>query len=73
MEIKVGQIWQDWDTRFRNHPPTYKQVVKIQDGFAYVIGFKTIEADGSLSNIISKSRIRLDRFKPTSTGYKLVK
>jgi hypothetical protein len=64
-EVKVGQVWQDWDTRFRNGAPTYKKVLKIEGGFAYCVSTRN-------GIVISKSRISLQRFRPNSTGYKLV-
>ena len=67
--VKVGQIWLDYDCRYRNYPPVYKEIVKIEEDYAYVEGFK---ADNP-HRVISKSRINLKRFKPNSTGYKLIK
>ena len=57
--VKVGQVWADNDSRgFSRHI----KVVAIQDGKALVQSLGT--------NWMT--RIRLDRFKPTSTGYRLV-
>jgi hypothetical protein len=63
--VKVGQIWQDWDKRFRSGTPVYKKILKVKGDFAFCEGIK----DGL---VISKSRISLQRFRPNSTGYKLI-
>jgi len=63
--VKVGQVWQDWDGRFRNQTPVYKKILKVDDNFAYCEGIRN-------GIVISKTRISLKRFKPNSTGYKLV-
>ena len=59
--VEVGQIWQDWDKRFRHQTPTYKRVLKVDKKFAYCVGVESGR----------ETRIRLDRFKPNSTGYRL--
>ena len=59
--VVAGQKWQDWDIRFRNHPPRILKVIKINATPAFVESDKHV-----------KSRIRLDRFKPSSNGYKLL-
>lgn len=66
MKIEKGQIWRDWDIRFRNQIPVYKRILRVTKTHAYVEGFREDE------KIISKSKIRLDRFKPNSTGYKYI-
>lgn len=60
IEVKVGQIWEGNDPRSAKR---LLKVLEIKDGKAVVqhprgIGMKT--------------KIKLSRFKPTSTGYKLV-
>jgi hypothetical protein len=65
-DVRVGQIWQDWDVRFRNQTPVYKKIIKIEGEYAYCEGIKG-------NKIISRSRISLRRFRPNSTGYKLIK
>lgn len=64
IEVKVGQIWEDWDSRSRDSGYRRKiQILEIVDGKAIV---------QHPSGHGSKTKIRLDRFRPTSTGYKLV-
>jgi hypothetical protein len=67
VKIKKGQIWQDWDCRFRNSKPRLIQVVAIHKhnylGEFYVT-CRNIDTD-KITNI------KLRRFKPNSTGYKL--
>jgi hypothetical protein len=64
--IQVGQIWQDYDIRFRNHTPVYKKVFRTDKTYAYCEGYKLIEGK---KVIISKTKIRLNRFKSNATGY----
>lgn len=64
MEVKVGQIWEDWDIRFRYGDSRRRiKVLEIVGGKAVVQG---------VSGRGVKRKIRLDRFRPNSTGYKLV-
>lgn len=61
--VRVGQVWQDNDTRQRNDPtPRRGKVVKIFGGFA------TVEW-----NTGRTTQVSLKRFRPNSTGYKLIK
>jgi len=57
--VKVGQIWADNDSRGikRNF-----RVMDLGAGFALVMNLRTNR----------KTRISLQRFKPTSNGYRLV-
>lgn len=66
--VKVGQIWEDWDSRVRANAQYRRRFVvhKMDDSHAFVTGLRGYEAVGP------KRRIRLDRFKPNSTGYRLV-
>ena len=66
MEVKVGQVWQDFDKRFRNDLfPRLIEIQSIGGEYAYC------EAKRN-GRILSHPIIRLDRFKPNSTGYILV-
>jgi hypothetical protein len=66
-DVKVGQVWRSCDWRDTN---SFKKVLSIDaDGKATVIASNS---KGTLT-FARKSRIRLDRFKPGSTGYELVK
>lgn len=60
-DVKVGQVWED------NDPRTYKRplrVLSLDDTHA------TVQSPSGMGRV---TRIRLDRFKPTSTGYRLIK
>ena len=72
MTVKVGQIWESTDSRVRTLPE--EERLQYQ--------FKVVKIDGpyaTVARVIPKfhqpalRQIRLDRFKPNSTGYKLVK
>ena len=70
-KVKVGQIWQDWDCRYRNE-------LFLTHITPRLIKIKYITADkkyAECENIETHkiTRIRIDRFKPTSNGYKLFK
>ena len=66
-DVKAGHVWQDWDSRFSNQTPTYKQVMWVKDGYAFC------ESHTEGKAVRRRCRIRLDRFRPRSTGYRLVK
>jgi hypothetical protein len=64
IEVKVGQIWEDWDIRSRDALHRRKiKVIAIVDGKAIV---------KSPSGYGGSTKIKLERFRPTSTGYRLV-
>jgi hypothetical protein len=72
--VKVGQIWQDWDGRFRTQEPVYKRVLKIEGEYAYCQSYKQTSFCGQPYEITTvKVRIKLSRFKMNSTGYRLIK
>ena len=58
VKVKVGQVWEDNDPRI-----TYKRQLKV------------IAIKGTRAQVqgATKTWIRLDRFRPTKTGYRLVK
>lgn len=56
--VRPGQVWADNDSRSRGRTV---RVVSVDDD-----GKATVRSGGKLT------RIRLDRFRPTSTGYRLV-
>lgn len=60
--VKVNQVWQDWDVRFRNSTPRRIKVVDIIDGIATCVNLDTHKI----------TKIRVSRLKPNSTGYKLM-
>ena len=60
--VRPGQRWQDWDSRYRSRlAPRFVTVLAIEGAFALV---ETSRG--------AKTRVRLDRFRPSSTGYRLV-
>lgn len=59
-EVKVGQVWADNDRRMMSRT---LDILKVQGGYATV---KCRESQ-------KITKIMLKRFKPTSTGYVLVK
>lgn len=60
-EVKVGQVWQDWDSRFRN------------GSYVRLLTVKRVEGDYAYCDSYGRLvRIKLSRFRPNSTGYKLV-
>lgn len=61
MNVKVGQVWEDNDSRM-----TYRRPLKVLE----IVGDKAIVQHPR--GLGSKTRIRLDRFKPTANGYRLV-
>jgi hypothetical protein len=62
-EVKAGQVWLDWDKRFRGSGHERRiHIESVDEKYAYC-----------LSDGVKKVRIRLDRFRPNSTGYKLLR
>ncbi len=60
-EVKPGQVWADNDRRSQGRPNIV--VIAVDKTHA------TVQAPGGSGR---KSRIRLNRFRPTSTGYRLI-
>ena len=61
--VRVGQIWKDWDKRFRDGDPRCFEIVEIVGGkFAMCKNTET----GRIT------RIAIIRLRPNATGYKLV-
>jgi hypothetical protein len=70
-DVKVNQVWADNDPRCPNR---YLRVLRIENGKALV---ETVQrartATGWRPGPVTRlTRIRIDRFKPTRTGYRLV-
>jgi hypothetical protein len=59
--VQVGQIWEECDPRMVGRRI---RVVEVGKTHATVVN--------STTGTARKTRIRLDRFKPSSTGYKMV-
>ena len=62
MKVKIGQVWQDWDARYRNMTPRFLEITNVDEKYAYT--------KNSPSGKVS--RIMLKRFRENSTGYKLI-
>ena len=62
--VQVGQVWQDND---RRHGTRYLRIDAIDQDRAVCVAW--YDEAGAKSRVV---RIRLDRFKPTSTGYRLL-
>lgn len=58
-EVKVGQVWVDNDSRSKGRRV---RVLEVDATHA------TVQSPSGQGR---KTRIRLDRFRPTSTGYRL--
>lgn len=67
MEVKVGQIWQDNDSRFLSNPGM-KRIIKIDGLYAYCESWWL-----NSPSVTRPVKIRIDRFKNTGSGYRLVK
>ena len=65
VEVKVGQVWEDYDSRYRSgeHARRRVKILEIKDGRALV---------QHPSGTGRKTKIRVNRFRPTATGYKLI-
>lgn len=74
-DVKVGQLWQDNDKR--NRAPRFVRVTSIRevvDPFKHHT-YEVATCEAWYDEAGSKSRtvqIRADRFKPTTTGYRLI-
>lgn len=64
-KVAVGQIWQDWDIRWRKSfcPNRFFEIKSISGDGLYAT-CKNIQTG-------KMTKIRVDRFKPNSTGYRL--
>jgi hypothetical protein len=66
IKVKKGQIWQDWDTRARvGKWQRFIQVIAIKHKW----GEEYATCKNTKTEKITE--IKLKRFKPNSTGYKL--
>jgi len=66
MDVKVNQVWEDNDRRVKGRR---FRVDRIDCGLVFVTVIENPEAPETVGRV---RRIRLDRFRPTSTGYRLV-
>lgn len=65
-DVRPGQVWMDNDPRV---PTRYLRVLSVTSAHAEVV---QTDRHGVVVGKERKTRIRLDRFRPTSTGYRLV-
>lgn len=72
--VAPGQVWVDNDPRVHLHGKRFVEVVRVDGSHATVRGYRThILPNGKIKKVYSRTtRIRLDRFRPTSTGYRRV-
>jgi hypothetical protein len=62
-DVKVGQVWTDSDKRY------------LEFGFRRKLLIAAIKDNHAICSVVGTKRvvkIRLDRFKPNSTGYELI-
>jgi hypothetical protein len=60
--VRPGQIWADNDKRSNGRE---LRIERVDDQYAYAVS-------PGRGGRFQQTRIRLDRFRPTSTGYRLV-
>lgn len=63
MDLKIGQVWQDWDIRFRNQTPRLLKIIDFPNDLR-------VEVQNINTN--RKTTISRDRMKPNATGYILI-
>lgn len=70
--VQVGQIWQDWDSRYRK-PEDQRLLRVIGVGEEHALLIKVNEEGEPQPSILRarERRILLSRMTPNSTGYKL--
>jgi len=69
IEVEVGQVWTDNDRRRADNPRLIKVVRLPGDGTALV----TASKDGGITFRGRWTSVRLDRFRPNSTGYRFIR
>ncbi|MGI5274718.1 DUF6354 family protein [Nonomuraea sp. CA-218870] len=68
--VRPGQVWMDNDKRSEGRRV---RVIEVDDTHATVVGVDIRGLPDSRNRVAARrTRIRLDRFRPTSTGYRLV-
>ena len=67
-DVRVGQIWADNDPRCRG-----RRTVRVAEvGETAAVVEAVTDWDGNKSTAPRRTSIRLNRFRPTSTGYRLI-
>lgn len=71
--VQIGQIWQDNDPRI-NPRRRLLRITEVTDSAAHAITWYETQQDGAWVRTSAErpTRVRLDRLKPTSTGYRLI-
>jgi hypothetical protein len=64
--VRVGQVWADLDKRSKGRR------IRVLEVGQYHATVRDADAVPGAWPPARKTRIRLDRFRPTSTGYRLV-
>ena len=62
-DVKVGQVWRDWDVRFRKETPRYLKVIRF---------INDLHVQVENTDTKRKTIIAIRRFKPDSNGYRLI-
>lgn len=69
-EVKRGQVWRDMD---RRQPGRWLVVGSVDDGVATCrVHQRNRFLDDMVADTCRTTRVRVDRFRPTATGYELV-
>lgn len=64
VEVKVGQVWRDWDSRSRDSETPRLVVIEKIEGDHAICFLKGAQESKR------RTKIKLSRFRPISTGYK---
>lgn len=67
--VRPGQVWADNDKRSAGRQV---RVVSVDDTHATVVLHAVRPGGHQQAQLGRKTRVRLDRFRPTPTGYRLV-
>lgn len=73
LKVEPGQVWEDNDPR--NDPPRRVRVRSVEGGYATCDRARLVGPDDGIQQwcqLPGAVRIRLDRFRPTRSGYRLV-
>lgn len=72
-DVRVGQVWADNDPRSVGRTLEVVAVDSTHATCKVLTGRLPEVNNGFVSTPVKSTRVRLDRFRPTATGYKLVK
>lgn len=76
IEPAIGQVWQSWDVRLRPAGGGHLKIIGVGsngDGRTYAVCRRVRGVPGSWTPTgRADVRIKMDRLRPTSTGYRLV-